>query len=557
MPRTIQPSTVQPSTVHQANGAASVNSGGPHRHSALMWLGLVLGAVLVTATVSIGYAYWQIAREVDEDLTQLISFIDTRLQTAERSLLELDKLELELCDSPAIERLTEFAFEHPASGIFLTRPNDEHAKVFCTIHGQVSPLQHSRVLARAPLADKPQFELLIVEHLWSGRLRSDLFLDYHGERQYNSVQIPLTDSFAFFEDDNDRERRVVSRLAGEYELTRQGELSEAAQWGQISSESQGWPIQYEAGIGGNRVLHEAMISLPFWLPVGLLTVGLFGYVLRLREEVTAHHFRFHRALDRKEFVGYFQPLVDVRAGKIVGCEVLLRWRKANGAVIPPGHFIPELERSSLIQPVTQQLLTSLGPQLDEILAADPLFRCGVNLVPAQLEQPALGDWLVDFSKTFDCRQLAFEITERLPITDMEAAKHELKRIKALGIEIELDDAGTGYGGAAYLQELTIDVLKIDKLFVDTLVHSPAHTPVLDAYIRLGQSLGLKIIAEGVETEAQSQALLSRGVSLQQGYLFARPLPAAEFVAFYRGWRPQLSGSELSSVSAVRAKKVLP
>ena len=125
-----------------------------------------------------------------------------------------------------------------------------------------------------------------------------------------------------------------------------------------------------------------------------------------------------------------------------------------------------------------------------------------------------------------------EITERLPLRNLEVANQHLERLKALGVMIELDDAGTGYGGASYLQELNIDILKIDKLFVDTLILSPDNTPVLDAYIQMAKALEMEVIAEGVEKQEQSLALLARGVHLHQGYYFSKPLPAEEFVHFW-------------------------
>lgn len=502
----------------------------------ILWLVLLTG--LMTLGLSVGYAFWQLEREIDEDLGQLITFIDTRLRTAEKALTELDRLALPGCDATAVARLTEFTFEHPAAGVFLTRPTGDRSPVFCTIHGQVAPSQHNQVKARAEVTGKPGFELVVIEHLWSGKPRKDLFLNYHGPQQYNSVQIPLTDSYAFLEAEKDSQRRVEVLLDDSYEITQLGSLKEDTEWSSLKASSQQWPVSMRAALSGPRVLAEAQSLLPLFLPLGGLVVFLLYYILRMRAEVDESRFRFHRALARDEFVGYFQPIVDASALRITGCEVLLRWVQADGTVIPPGRFIPQLEQSELIQEVTQRLLLSLPLSLSEVLDADPRFRCGVNLVPAQLESSELADWLSDNAAGLRCEQLAFEITERLPLTDMVAAQTELKRLKALGIEIKLDDAGTGYGGASYLQELSIDVLKIDKLFVDTLLISPDNTPVLDAYIRLGQSLGLKVIAEGVETQAQSRALLERGVIYQQGFLFAKPLPAADFVALYRDWRPQ-------------------
>lgn len=506
------------------------------RSMRLLWLLILCG--LTTLVLSVGYAFWQLEREIKDDLDQLIGFLDTRLQTAERALLELDAQDVSRCDDAAVRRMTEFTFEHPAAGIFLTRPVGDTSRVFCTIHGQVAPTQHSTVLARAQVPDKPGFELIIVEHLWSGKPRRNLFLDYHGERQYNSVQIPLSDSYAFLEADKESQRRLTILLNNQYQITQLGSLRDKDDWGSMKAGSAIWPLSMEAAISGRRVLAEARLLIPLLLPFAALGVFLLVYISRMRARVDETLFRFHRALERDEFVGYFQPIVDASAGRISGCEVLLRWVRADGSVIPPGRFIPQLEQSELIQEVTQRLLLSLPKQIGEVLEADKAFRCGVNLVPAQLESPELADWLSANCDAIGCNHLALEITERLPVTDMPAARAELKRFKALGIEIKLDDAGTGYGGAAYLQELSIDVLKIDKLFVDTLLISPDNTPVLDAYIRLGQSLGLKVIAEGVETQAQSQALIARGVHLQQGFLFAKPLPAADFVALYRNWQPQ-------------------
>lgn len=131
----------------------------------------------------------------------------------------------------------------------------------------------------------------------------------------------------------------------------------------------------------------------------------------------------------------------------------------------------------------------------------------------------------------------------------------VEKMQALGVCIELDDAGTGYCGASYLQELSIDVLKIDKLFVDTLTVSPDRTQVLDAYIQMAKSLGMQIIAEGVETSAQSEALVARGTRFQQGYLFAKPLSKVEFFAFWheshQAYIQQYDGTDMPYLYALR------
>ena len=164
-------------------------------------------------------------------------------------------------------------------------------------------------------------------------------------------------------------------------------------------------------------------------------------------------------------------------------------------MILPNSFITELEQGTLINQVSQQIIIAMPKDLAAVLAVDSQFRCGDNSIAKQIESPTCVDWLTQLaSEGYPCQQLTLEITERSPIHDIANAKLILERFIALGCWIELDDAGTGYGGASYLQQLHLDVMKIDKLFIDTLGLIDNRTQVLDTYVNTARSLNLEVIA---------------------------------------------------------------
>jgi diguanylate cyclase (GGDEF)-like protein/PAS domain S-box-containing protein len=259
------------------------------------------------------------------------------------------------------------------------------------------------------------------------------------------------------------------------------------------------------------------------------------YTSDLHQEAVARleiEMALSQAIERDEFELHYQPKVDA-TGALTGAEALLRWRRSDGELMPPGRFIPIAERSSTVLHigawVIDQACRQLRQWLDDELEPVPL---AVNVAARQFETGDLDRVLRDALQRHGVppRYLEVELTESMLMERPQAAQDQLARIEALGVRISLDDFGTGYSSLGYLQRFTIDALKIDQSFVRTIGQHGDGGAIVDAVVALAHRLRLKVVAEGVETAAQRDYLIACGCDEMQGYLFAPPRPASALQA---------------------------
>jgi EAL domain-containing protein (putative c-di-GMP-specific phosphodiesterase class I) len=235
----------------------------------------------------------------------------------------------------------------------------------------------------------------------------------------------------------------------------------------------------------------------------------------------------HKAIERDELVLHYQPKVDARGVSMVGVEALMRWRR-NGALVPPAEFIPLAEACGEIGALTLAVLRRACLDARDF---DLDLRLSINVAAAQIEDGTLADQLlaVLHETGFDPRRLEIELTENALVRDIGSARRVIAMLKAAGMTIALDDFGTGYSSLAYLSELPFDKLKIDRSFVRTLHERAESAKIVAAIIGLSRSLGVEVVAEGVETERDAEVLSRLGCGSAQGFLFARPMSAAAMV----------------------------
>ncbi len=244
-----------------------------------------------------------------------------------------------------------------------------------------------------------------------------------------------------------------------------------------------------------------------------------------------------RALRADELFAVFQPVVDLATGRLEAVEALVRWRHPEQGVVPPARFIGVAEESGLIDAIGQVVLRSACAQFarwrGELGALAPA-RLAVNLSRAQLQQPGLADTVRGVLAEFGMApaELQFEVTESLAAQD-ERVQAALRELKAMGVALALDDFGTGYSSLACLHLLPVDTVKIDRSFVAHAENVEYHRVLIEATIRVAQTLGMSTVAEGIETEGQAELMRRLRCDRGQGYLFARPLPADELVAWAR------------------------
>ncbi|GAA2724236.1 putative bifunctional diguanylate cyclase/phosphodiesterase [Cellulomonas aerilata] len=241
----------------------------------------------------------------------------------------------------------------------------------------------------------------------------------------------------------------------------------------------------------------------------------------------------HHALDGDQLELYYQPIVRLTTGDVVGFEALLRWNHPGRGLVPPADFIPLAEESGLIVPIGRWVTREATRQAARWQRrGGPALRMSVNVSAQQFQHPGFV-WDVTEAlerSGLDPHLLTLEITESVLVDDAQRVAGKLRRLKELGVRLALDDFGTGYSSLSYLRRFPIDVLKIDKSFVDDLAVSPEDRAVVGAIIQLGRTLDLQVVAEGVEDDAQVRALASLSCPLGQGYRFGRPRPASEAMA---------------------------
>ena len=241
-----------------------------------------------------------------------------------------------------------------------------------------------------------------------------------------------------------------------------------------------------------------------------------------------------RALERNEFVLFYQPQIDLGTNVLVGVETLIRWRHPEKGLVPPGDFIPVLNASSMSDEVAHWVLQTACRQGRHWQQLGHPIRVGVNLSPSQIQS---GDLAITVAQTLEetclpAELLELEVTEDILLSDDESAREIFTEIQKLGVHIAFDDFGTGYASLAYLKKFPLDRLKIDRSFVRDLLSDPSDAAIVDSTIRLGRQLGLAVTAEGIEDSPTAELLARMGCAEGQGYHFGRPMPAEDLERNY-------------------------
>jgi sensor c-di-GMP phosphodiesterase-like protein len=276
--------------------------------------------------------------------------------------------------------------------------------------------------------------------------------------------------------------------------------------------------------------HEEQLLL---LPLGALLAALMiGLVIWLSRRRLSPVGELTIAVNKHEFIVYYQPIVELKTRRCIGAEALLRWRRPDGTEVSPDYFIPIAEESGLIRPITDQLIHQVLKDLKDFLKQHPDIHVAVNLCADDIKTGRVLPVLQAALKDSGVRpqQIWLEATER-GFMDIEAARKTITLARDFGYTVAIDDFGTGYSSLSYLQGFPLDTLKIDKSFVDTIGTDSATSSVTPHIINMAKTFNLKIIAEGVETQAQADYLLEHQVEYGQGWLFAKAMSAEDFIEY--------------------------
>ncbi|MDX6275250.1 MAG: hypothetical protein QOJ92_2460 [Frankiales bacterium] len=270
------------------------------------------------------------------------------------------------------------------------------------------------------------------------------------------------------------------------------------------------------------------------------TKGTYRYFRDgLRAEVvdrSERRARLQQALDGDQFRLLYQPIVELDSGQLVGMEALVRWHDPLRGVVPPDEFIPDAEESGMIVPLGTWVLREALRQCGAWQAAHPdgpVMRLSVNVSPRQVREPGFLQLVTTILEETPPAPwtLVFELTESLLIEDPRVIE-VLEGLRLLGIKLALDDFGTGYSALGYLQRFPIDILKLDKSFIDDLLESTDREALVEAIVQLAASLALPLVVEGIELPGQRDRLADMGGMFGQGYLFGRPMGAADLEAMF-------------------------
>jgi diguanylate cyclase (GGDEF)-like protein len=292
---------------------------------------------------------------------------------------------------------------------------------------------------------------------------------------------------------------------------------------------------------GERLVKSAYTAMYRAKDLGRNRYAFFTREMNARVETQlALEAGLQRALRNDEFVLHYQPRVSAATRRAVGVEALLRWRHPERGLVPPGEFIPLLEESGLIVPVGARVIERACRQNRAWQDAGlPPMRVSVNISSRQFRSESLDETIraALHASGLEPRWLEVELTESLLVENSEQAVAVMERLKAIGVAISIDDFGTGYSSLGYLKRFPIDSLKIDRSFVKDLRTSATDAAIVDAISALAHSLGLGLVAEGVEEAGQAEFLRARYCTELQGYLFGRPVPPEEVADAVRRLAP--------------------
>ncbi|GBE10504.1 phytochrome-like protein cph2 [bacterium BMS3Abin12] len=293
------------------------------------------------------------------------------------------------------------------------------------------------------------------------------------------------------------------------------------------------------GVDVETLIHRAALAVRSLVPADERRLAFYSAALETREK---HRFELLRALERasldEEFRLVYQPHVDLASGRVLGAEALLRWKSPTLGDVPPGEFIPAAEQSGQIRRISQWVMGAAFERLHAWQEAG--VEPGVVSINLSARDCADTEFVASIRERLARSGLdphrvgiAVELTETDAVTDLEHTAGVLRALKSLGFSLYLDDFGTGFASMSHLVGLPLDAIKIDLSFIQAMFENPAARSVTEASIALGHGLGLQVIAEGVETEAQLEALRALGCDAAQGYLINRPLEVPAFEAWLR------------------------
>lgn len=307
----------------------------------------------------------------------------------------------------------------------------------------------------------------------------------------------------------------------------------------MRSERYGPVVSVTAGRSGTIATYDDLRRIGMVMS-GMIALAILVCALLIpKRRGNSKIFEIEAALVADEFVPYYQPIIDLNTGRLLGAEVLVRWRKPDGTVISPGAFIPLVESSGLVLDLTRSLMRRVCREAGAAIGSRPNMYISFNIAPRHFADAVI---LNDVGAIFEgspirLSQVVLELTERYEIENLSATRRVIAALQGLGCRISLDDVGTGHSGLSYILKLGVDIIKIDKLFVEAIKTEMQSQAIVKTLVDLASNLRMQIVAEGVEKPEQVIYLREHGISAAQGYIFAPPLPGSAFLSLVEAMDP--------------------
>lgn len=315
----------------------------------------------------------------------------------------------------------------------------------------------------------------------------------------------------------------------------------------------GFTAEISVPRGGTFASHSRLQRLGLFVAASIVML-LIAFVLLVPQRAPNNPVdELSRALAAGEFVPYYQPIVDIRSGQLRGAEVLVRWKKPDGSLVLPGAFIPLAESSGLIRDMTRDLMRRVCAEAGAAIGCRPALKISFNYA-GQLfgDESVVKDVRNIFSNTpIKLSQVVLEVTERDPIENFTATRQTIAALQGLGVRIAIDDVGTGHSGLSYMLKLGVDIIKIDKMFVDAIGTDRNSTTIVETLIDLAHNMRMDVVAEGVENFEQVVHLRELGIRSAQGYVFAPPLPGSAFLQLIEAIDPLPEVAEKTAAATPR------
>jgi sensor c-di-GMP phosphodiesterase-like protein len=493
---------------------------------------LIWGMTLVISYSIISFKVnSKINDELDKYGVSLIGKFEVLLANGERALDEINQLSISSCSVDSVYQLKLLHFRHffIKNATWITNENNE---VCSSMEGK-----HKDILKNT----SPYLLLNNVSYWFNQTVDKDRPYSYHivMEKDQSRVNMHLKIVFDSYLENRPylaaqflSKNKVIS-TSGLMDSTPLSSLSRN-DWRmkEITSDYGPFSVMVARNEHDISVAIFEAIKRSFTLIVLTALMLSFIFYFLMKKHRSSFKLALMDGLKQNEFIPYFQPIINAKNNTCVGAEVLTRWIRNDGDIISPAIFIPEAEKHGLMTALTKQIIIKALKDIGPFLSQSSQYYISINLSLDDLNDDSIYHLFMQETARYELapEQLRIELTERQFI-DKECSIMALNRYREAGYKIYVDDFGTGYSSLAYLKDLPLDTLKIDKVFVDSLGQESATSSVTKHIIDMANTLNLDLVAEGVETEQQSQHLQALGVNIMQGWLYSKALPAVDWILF--------------------------